>query len=153
MLFILYIFYVLGEKRKRKTTRGSERVNNLPKISKFICHRSDDRVLFLVCKLILSLPQGQDLRGRVQAVQPLLGTPWQLILVLWVGPGSALTPWRTAGLRSLGLSIWLSQAIWLPEMLWLPWHLPQAPLSVNLGASCFEANGEKQRNSLTNMGN
>ena len=30
------------------------------------------------------------------------------------------------------------------EPLWLPWHLPQAPLSVNLGASCFEVNGENR---------
>lgn len=59
---------------------------------------------------MLSLPKQQDLRGRVQAAQPLPGPPCGLTQVFWAGPASALTPLGTAGLRSLGLPVWLSQA-------------------------------------------
>lgn len=51
----------------------------------------------------------------MQAARPLPWTPYALILVLFVGPGSALTPLGTAGPRSLRLPVWLSQANLAPR--------------------------------------
>lgn len=70
----------------RKKTCGLERVNNLPKIFKFLCHRSDDSLIFSMQTHSLSAPeagsQGQSAACSTSPQDPLmadsspLGGPW-----------------------------------------------------------------------------
>ena len=128
----------------KKNTRDLDRISHLPKISKFMCHRSGHRTLFSGCKPTRSLCPARIVGAECRLLIPYLPSD----SILRAGP--ALPRPFPAGQVS-GHSVCQSgqvRRIWLPELLWLPWHLPWAPLSINLGVSCFAANGGENRKIL-----
>lgn len=70
--------------------------------------------------------------------------PCGLIQVFRAGPASALTPLGTAGLRSLGLPVWLSQANSVLGATVVTMAPSPGSSQCKLGASCFEANRENR---------